>query len=162
MYTKLVTLTWLCDHPTKTNSYKELHFFVFTHLWSKEPCSLFSSQRTQSRQRLWFNIFFFSAITVNFLCSSTMADGTANDEVSTVTIKVPLFFKYAPETWFAHLENQFNIKKITISSTKFYWCISALPSNVSAQLTQMIWDPGEDSYQDIKDHLIHLYSLSNY
>ena len=43
-----------------------------------------------------------------------------------------------------------------------YWCISALPCNVSAQLTCLIQDPGEDPYQDIKDPLIHLYSLSNY
>ena len=43
-----------------------------------------------------------------------------------------------------------NLKK---SSTKFYWCISALPSNISAQLTHLIWDLGEDPHQGLKEHL---------
>ena len=90
------------------------------------------------------------------------ADGIVEEKVNTITIKVLLFFKHAPETWFTHLEAQFDIKKITTSSTKFWWCISALPSDVSALLTNIIRDPGEDTYQDIKDRLIHLYSLSNH
>ena len=90
-----------------------------------------------------------------------MANGV-NNEVNTVAIKVTPFFKHAPETCFAHLEAQFDIKKLTTSSTKFYYCISALPSDVSAHLTHMIRDPGDDPYQEIKDRLIHLYNLSNY
>ena len=81
-------------------------------------------------------------------------------------IVVWLFFfflvKFAPETWFGHLEAQFSLKQLKTSSTKFYWCISDLPSEVSAHLMHMIPDPGEDPYQEIKDHLIQLYSLSNY
>ena len=76
-----------------------------------------------------------------------MADDIVDDKVNTITIKVPSFFKRAPETWFGHLEAQFDIKMVTISSTKFYWCISALPSDVSAQLTNMIQNPGEDPYR---------------
>ena len=92
-----------------------------------------------------------------------MADSTIDDKVnSTVTIKVQPFFKHAPETWFVHLEAQFDLKQLKTSSTKFYWCISALLSEVSAQLTHMIRDPGEEPYQEIKDCLIQLYSLSNY
>ena len=91
-----------------------------------------------------------------------MAEGTVDDEVNILTIKVPQFFKHAPETWFVHLEDQFDLKQFKTSSTKFYWCISALPFKVSAQLMQMIQDPGEDPYQEIEDLLIQLYSLSNH
>ena len=91
-----------------------------------------------------------------------MADDIVEDKVNTVPIKVLPFFKFTPETWFAHLEAQFDIKKIKTSSTKFYWCISALPSDVSALLTHLSREPGEDPYQDIKNCLIHLYRLSNY
>ena len=91
-----------------------------------------------------------------------MADGIVDDEVNTVTIKVPPFFKHAPETWFMHLEAQFDLKQLKTSSTKFYYCISALPSHVATQLTHMIQDPGDDPYQEIKDRLIHLHSLRNY
>ena len=67
-----------------------------------------------------------------------MVNGTVDDEVNTVTIKVPPFFKHALETWFVHLEAQFDLKQLKTSSMKFYWCITALPSEVSAQLTHMI------------------------
>ena len=66
-------------------------------------------------------------ITVKFHCSSTMAEGTIDDEVNTVTIKVPLFFKHAPETWFVNLEAQFDFKQLKPRSTKFYWCILLYP-----------------------------------
>ena len=90
-----------------------------------------------------------------------MAEGS-KDTVNTVNIKLPPFFKHSPDRWFGHLEAQFDIGKIITSSTKFYWCISALPSYVSAQLTHLILHPGEDTYQDLKDRLIHLYSLGNH
>ena len=83
-------------------------------------------------------------------------------KVNTVAIKVPQFFKHAPETWFVHLEAQFDLKQLKTSSTKFYHCISALPSEVATQWTHMKRNPGEDHYPEIKDRLIHLYSLSNY
>ena len=85
-----------------------------------------------------------------------MANGSDN------SIKVPLFFKHTHNTWYGHLEAQFGIKKITASSTKFYWAISALPTDVPNHLTHLIQDPEEDPYQDIKDCLISLYSLSPY
>ena len=73
-----------------------------------------------------------------------MADSTVDDKVNTLTIKVLLFFKHASKTWFVHLEAQFDHNQLKTSSTKFYWCISALPSEVSAHLTHMFRDPGED------------------
>ena len=90
-----------------------------------------------------------------------MAD-SSNDSVQQVSIKVPPFFKHTPDMWFVHLEAQFDIKKITARSTTFYWAISALPTDVSNQLTHLIQDLCEDPYQDIKDCLISLYCLSPY
>ena len=75
-----------------------------------------------------------------------------------ITIKVLPFFKPTPDTWFAHLKAQFDVKNITTSSTKFYWCIAALPSDVSAKLTHV----RSETLEKIKDCLIHLYSLCNY
>ena len=79
-----------------------------------------------------------------------MADVTVYDQVNTVSIKVPPFFKHAPETWFVHLEAQSDLKQLKTSSTKFYLCISALPSKVTTQLTHMIRGSGGDPYQEIK------------
>ena len=116
----------------------------FTHLRLKEPCSLFYHSELKVDKDPGSTLIFISVITVNFSCSSTRAIGKIDDKANTITIKVPPFFKHTPETWFVYLEAQFHIKRITAGSAKFYWCISALPSNVSAQLTHMIRDPGED------------------
>ena len=92
-----------------------------------------------------------------------MADGSeSNDSFHHVTIKVPTFYKHAPDTWFVHLEAQFALRNITASSTKFYWAISALSSDVSNQLMQLIQDPGEDPYKTIKVCLISIFSLTDY
>ena len=85
-----------------------------------------------------------------------MADGIVNDEVNTIAIKVPPFSnmpqKPGSRTW----KLNSTLRSLQPAFTKFYYCISDLPSNVSAHLTHMIWDPGDDPYQEIKDGLIHL------
>ena len=65
-------------------------------------------------------------------------DSDLNDIGHHVTIKVPSFFKHTPDTWFVHLEAQFDIRRISTSSTKFDWAILALPSDISHQLTNLI------------------------
>ena len=88
-----------------------------------------------------------------------MAEGSKGS-LQHIFFKVPPFFKHTPDTWFVHLEAQFDTRKITASLTKFYWASSDLHTNISNQLTHLIRDLGEDPYQDIKDCLISLYSLS--
>ena len=74
------------------------------------PC--FHHSKLQVDKDCGSTFIFFSAIAVTFQRSSTMADGTVDDTVNTVTIKVTPFLKHAPETWFAHLEAQLDIKQI--------------------------------------------------
>ena len=120
MSAKLVTPTWSHDHPTRQKVIKKYIFLGYTHLRSKKPRSLFSSQGTQSRQRAWFDFYLlFSAITVKFPCSSTMADGTVDNKVNTVTIKVPPLFKHAPETWFVHLEHNSTLSSLKPAPPSF-------------------------------------------
>ena len=139
-----------------TNSYNETHSLLFTLLWS-----VFITANS-GRWRLWFN-FTFSAGQVFFPFFITKADSSESiDSIPHVTIKVPTFYKHALDTWFVHLEAQFALRNITASSTKFYWAISALSSDVSNQLMQLIQDPGEDPYKTIKGCLISLNSLTNY
>ena len=64
-----------------------------------------------------------------------MADGTVDNKVNNLTIKDPLFFKHAQKPGLCT------------------WRLNSM---------RMIQDPGEDPYQEIKDHLIQLYSHSNY
>ena len=82
---------------------KKYIFLVFTHLQSKEPHTpCFHHSKLKVDEDCGLTIFFFSAITVNFPCSSTIAESIVYAKVNAVTIKAPLFFKHAPETWFSH------------------------------------------------------------
>ena len=153
MSAKLVTPWWSTRSLNKdTNSYSKIHSLHFTLLWKNlAPCFHHSGLKVDGDCGSTLYFFICSS---QFPLISLMSDGS-EDSVNNATIKVPPFFKHSLDTWFGHLEAQFDIRKITISSTKFYWCISALPSDISTQLTHLIQDPGDDSYQDICNALMH-------
>ena len=105
----------------ETNSYNKTHSFLFTLFRSKEPCSLFHHRELKVDGDPGSAFFTFSAAWVFFPFFIAMADGSeSNDSFHHVTIKVPTFYKHAPDTWFVHLEAQFALRKITTSSTKMY------------------------------------------
>ena len=72
-------------------------------------------------------LFFFQQLQSKFLLSSTMSNNS-EDSVNNITMKVPPIFKHSQDTWFAHLEAQFDIRKITISSTSFIGASQPCPS----------------------------------
>ena len=157
MPAKLVTPTWSTWSLNKDiNGHKYIFLnSPFSDQKSLTPC--FHHSKLKVDKERGSNLFSsFQQLQSKFPLGSTMADGSKNS-INNITL-----FQAFPDTWFVHMEAQLDIRIIIISSTKFYGCISALPCNVSAQLTCLIQDPGEDPYQDIKDPLIHLYSLSNY
>ena len=90
MSAKLVTPTWSTWSLNK-NSYKETHFVFSPFLDRKNlaPCFHNSELKVDDDRGLTF--YFCSAITVNFLHSSIMANGIVDDKVNTVTIKVLCF-----------------------------------------------------------------------
>jgi len=47
--------------------------------------------------------------------------------LTTVSIKLPLFWTDSPEVWFLQAEAQFENKGITVSRTKLTQCGAALP-----------------------------------
>lgn len=53
---------------------------------------------------------------------------------STVSVKPPPFMAVNPTAWFTVMEAQFHLANITITSTKFYHSLAALPPEVVGQL----------------------------
>ena len=70
-------------------------------------------------------------------------DDTASNSVSAVKVKPPPFLSNNPKTWFAVLEAQFQLAKITQDETRFYHAVAALPVHV---LTDVVGDIVDGSY----------------
>lgn len=80
---------------------------------------------------------------------------TSSSELSAVAIKVPTFWNDKPELWFAQLESQFTLAKITVDSTKFHYVVASLNSEDLSCISDLILNPPEtDSYRAIKERLI--------
>ena len=85
-----------------------------------------------------------------------------NETLHQVEIKVPPFYTFPVDVWFILLEAQFEIKKVTASTKKFYHTIAALPLDISNKVLYLIrTPPEEDAYGKIKDRLIKLYTLTD-
>lgn len=85
-----------------------------------------------------------------------------SQQVNRVTIKPPPFWKAEPQLWFVQLEAQFQISGITADLTKYNYVISAIETNILAQVTDIIIQPPNDNkYETIKNRLISIYSDSH-
>ena len=81
--------------------------------------------------------------------------------VSTVSLKLPEFWKKSPETWFARIEAQFSLKSITRDQTKFDYVISTLDIDTADEMQGILTHPpNEDKYGTLKKALIKAYGKS--
>ncbi len=88
---------------------------------------------------------------------------TSNVAIATnsVTIKIPPFWPFDPELWFAQVEAQFAIKQITVQNTKYSHVVAALSPEAATEVRDLILNPPEtDPYNVLKKSLIERVSLS--
>lgn len=80
-------------------------------------------------------------------------DGDSN--VNRVGVRVPAFYPTKPELWFAALESQFALAKVTQDETKYQYAISQLEANYAEIVEDVITSPAAaDKYQRLKTVLI--------
>ena len=65
----------------------------------------------------------------------------ALDLINTVPVKVNAFWSDSAKAWFAQTEAQFALKGATVSSTKFYYCISSFTQETANQVLDLIKSP---------------------
>lgn len=76
-------------------------------------------------------------------------------EVDLVQVKLPPFWMNRPSLWFARVEAQFKLRKITTEDTKFYHTMSALSQELLDTVLCAVEEPDEDKpYTVLKDALI--------
>lgn len=82
-------------------------------------------------------------------------------ELFRVGIRVPPFWPEKPSIWFAQIEAQFNIARITDDNTKFYYVLAHLDGKYSATVEDIIENPPATAkFDKLKSELIKRLSLS--
>lgn len=79
-------------------------------------------------------------------------------EAHHLAIKPPIFSATSSVGWFNILEAQFVLKNITVSNTKFYHALSALPADVVSQLPDALIQAKD--YASIKSAVIAFYEAT--
>ena len=80
--------------------------------------------------------------------------------VTAVSLKLPSFWSKNPVAWFAYIESSFNLQNITRSRTKYDYIVTALPSDVITEITDILANPGADPYDAIKQALLTRTTIS--
>lgn len=79
-----------------------------------------------------------------------------NGDVRQVTIKSPPFYRQNTKTWFAQLEAQFMLARITSNATKYYHALAALPEDAATLI-----DIGDDhNYESLKEQVLQAFEKS--
>jgi hypothetical protein len=76
--------------------------------------------------------------------------------VSSISVKPPPFYRKNAPSWFAQLEAQFGLSRITSSATKFNHCLAHLPEDVVCELDLSTIL----NYEALKASLLSMYDKS--
>lgn len=81
--------------------------------------------------------------------------------IQKIGIKVPPFWHDCPEIWFAQIEAQFSVGKITSDNAKFNTIVASIESKILCQVSDAVLNPpGTDKYNNLKSLIISRYSDS--
>lgn len=88
-------------------------------------------------------------------------DAASEVFVNRVSIRTPPFCKDRPALWFASLEAQFYINKITQEATKFNFAVAHLDTNCTREVEDIITKPPKSMpYTSLKNAIISKFSES--
>ena len=83
-----------------------------------------------------------------------------DNQVNSVALKLPTFWPEQAQVWFLQAEAQFNLRNITVDSTKFYHVIAALDQSTAGRVVDLLSNPpAEDRYKTLKDRLTATFGL---
>ena len=83
-------------------------------------------------------------------------------EEQAVSLKLPTFWTSQPEVWFAQAEAQFELCKVTVDATKYFYVLAALDQPTAMRLIDLInLSPDGAKYKSLKDRMIGTFGLSH-
>ena len=93
---------------------------------------------------------------------SFMMDPAAAAAVHAVSLKLPTFLASRPDVWFQQTEAQFALRKITDSTTQYFYLLTALDPVVAERMAgEVAAVPREDKYTYLKGKLMEVYGLTD-
>ncbi|XP_075990346.1 uncharacterized protein LOC142985997 [Anticarsia gemmatalis] len=79
----------------------------------------------------------------------------SGDEVLRVSVRVPPFWPEEPALWYAQVESQFALSRITTDETKFCYLVAQLDHQYAVGVKDVITNPpATDKYLKLKTELI--------
>jgi len=76
------------------------------------------------------------------------------------TLRIPKFWKENPAIWFAQIEAQFELRRITSEQEKYFIVLPELEPELLSQVSDIILSRPPDVYTKIKERLIDHFSIS--
>ena len=74
------------------------------------------------------------------------------------SVQLPMFDKTEPDAWFVLAEANFNLRKVTDSSTKYWYVLSKFDTPTLRKLSTFLKMPrGEDPYNELREMLCETY-----
>lgn len=77
-----------------------------------------------------------------------------------IAMKIPRFWKENPCLWFAQIEAQFELHRISNERTKYFIILADLDTEILSQVSDIVTSPPADAYNQIKQRLIEHFSVS--
>lgn len=82
-------------------------------------------------------------------------------DISRVQVKIPPFWAADPEMWFAQIESQFDIAKVTTEETKFGYVAGNLEARYATEVRDILTNPPtQGKYTKLKTELIRRLSAT--
>ena len=93
--------------------------------------------------------------------TAPMRGSSGPTSVDRVGIRIPPFWASDPEMWFAQIENQFALAKVTSDETKFHYVAGNMGSKYAAEVRDILTNlPATNKYTCLKTELIRRLSSS--
>lgn len=84
-----------------------------------------------------------------------------SDEVSAVSLKLPIFWPHRASTWFIQAEAQFSTRKIDADDTKYSYTVAALDEETATRVIDLLESPpAKGRYRALKQRLLETFTLS--
>lgn len=86
---------------------------------------------------------------------------SGNEEALRVGVRIPPFWPEEPAVWFAQIEGQFILSRITMDEAKFFYVASNLDPMYAKEVKDIIVNPpATEKYEKLKSELIKRLSAS--
>ncbi|XP_075157758.1 uncharacterized protein LOC142231023 [Haematobia irritans] len=87
-------------------------------------------------------------------------DGSSATQLPSHAVKIPRFWREHPLLWFAQVEAQFALYQIEAERTKYHILIAELDTELLTHVSDIVLNPPNDVYSQIKNRLIEHFSVS--